>query len=220
MDPVSEAALEAIPIEQGEEELKVLFLAVVRRSRHEQKMSGERGKKLPELETFGIVDLAAEEGSGHLVCLVADHQVPATIGRLELLLKLLVTGQLVESGNDQVCLHEPVPRPRGLELVVGEDLEGQVEALVELVLPLLGQAAGAYDEAALEIAPRDKFLDEEPRHDGLACTRIIRKKEPKGLAGQHGLVDSSDLVRQRVDDGGMNSEHWVEEMREPDALGF
>jgi hypothetical protein len=48
-----------------------------------------------------------------------------------------------------VGFHEPVTGARRFELVVGENLEGQMEAPVEFVLPLLGQAAGADDQAAL-----------------------------------------------------------------------
>jgi hypothetical protein len=49
----------------------------------------------------------------------------------------------------------------------------QMEAAEELVLPLLGQAAGADHEAALQVSSGDQLLDEQPRHDGLSCTRVI-----------------------------------------------
>ena len=41
VDPVAEAALEAVAVEQGEEELEVLLLAVVRRRRHQQEVAGQ-----------------------------------------------------------------------------------------------------------------------------------------------------------------------------------
>src|SRR5262245_13885072 len=48
----------------------------------------------------------------------------------------------------KVVFDEPVAGARGLQFVVGQDLECQVEAARELVLPLLGEAAGADDETA------------------------------------------------------------------------
>lgn len=50
---------------------------------------------------------------------------------------------------------------------------GELKALAQLVLPLLGEAAGANDEAALEIAASNQLIDEQARHDGLARTRIV-----------------------------------------------
>jgi hypothetical protein len=121
-----------------------------------------RREQLPEPVALGVFDLAAEHRRRHLVRLVADHQVPAAVGRLELLLHILVARQLVEAGDDQVGFDEPVAGARRFELVVGENLEGQVKAPVELVLPLLGQAAGADDQAALQVAAGDQLLDEQP----------------------------------------------------------
>jgi hypothetical protein len=80
-----------------------------------------------------------------------------------------------------------VPRPNiarpppadagGLELVVGEDLEREVKSAVELVLPLLGQAARADDQAALQVAARDQLFDEKARHDRLAGARVVGEQE-------------------------------------------
>ena len=175
-------------------------------------------EQLPEPVALGVLDLAAEEGGRHLVRLVADDEVPAAIGRLELLLHILVARELVEAGDDQVGLQEPVAGAGGFELVVGEDLEREVESAVELVLPLLGQAARADDQAALEVAAGDQLLDEQARHDRLAGAGVVGEQEAQRLARQHGLVDGGDLVRQRFDDGGVDREHRVEEMRETDAL--
>ena len=139
-------------------------------------------------------------------------------GRLELLLDVLVARELVEPGDDEVGFEEPVAGAGGLELVVGQDLERQVEAAVELVLPLLGQAAGADDQAALQVAAGDQLLDEQARHDRLAGAGVVGEQEAQRLARQHGLVDGRDLVRQRFDDRGVDREHRVEEVREADAL--
>ena len=103
-------------------------------------------------------DLAAEDGGRHLVRLVADDQVPSTVRDHELLLHIFVTGELVQTSDDEVGFEEPVAGARRLQLVVGENLERQMEAAVEFVLPLLGEAAGADDEAPLQVAAGDQLL--------------------------------------------------------------
>ena len=115
-------------------------------------------------------------------------------------------------------LQEPVAGARGFELVVGEDLERQVEAAVELVLPLLGEAARADDQAALQVAAGDQLLDEQAGHDRLAGAGVVGEQEAQRLARQHRLVDRRDLVRQRLDERGVDRQHRVEEVREADAL--
>ena len=139
-------------------------------------------------------------------------------GACSFCLHVLVARELVEPGDDEVGFQEPVAGARGLELVVGQDLERQVEAAVELVLPLLGEAAGADDQAALEVAAGDQLLDEQARHDRLAGARVVGEQEAQRLARQHRLVDGRDLVRQRLDDRGVDRQHRVEEVRQPDAL--
>ena len=111
-----------------------------------------------------------------------------------------------------------LPVSRGFELVVGQNLERQVEAPVQLVLPLLRQTAGTDHQAALQIAARDQFLDEQSRHDGLAGARVVGQQETKRLSRQHGFVHRGDLVRQWLDLRGVHGEHRVEEMREANAL--
>ena len=95
-----------------------------------------------------------------------------------------------------------------------------MEAAVQLVLPLLGEAAGADDEAALQIAARDQLLDEQPRHDRLAGAGIVGEQEAQRLPRQHRLVDGGDLVRQRIDERGVDREDRIEQVREADAVRF
>ena len=59
MDTVAEAALEAVPVEQGQEELEVLLLAVVRRRRHQQEVAGQAREELPQAVPFRVLDLGA-----------------------------------------------------------------------------------------------------------------------------------------------------------------
>ena len=78
---------------------------------------------------------------------------------------------------DRVGLEEPVAGAGGFELVVGEDLERKLEPAVELVLPLFGEAAGADNEATLQVAAGDQLLDEQAGHDGLAGARVVGEEE-------------------------------------------
>ena len=83
---------------------------------------------------------------------------------------------------------------------------------------MLRETTGTDDQTPLQITASDQLLDEQPSHDGLAGARVIGEKKPKGLTGQHGFVDRSDLMGQRLDDRGVHGEHRVEEMRKADSL--
>ncbi len=96
-------------------------------------------EKLAQAVALGVLDLAAEVGGAHLVGLVADDEVP--VGLLELGLDVSFAAQLVEAADGEGVLVEPVAGPGRFELVVGHDLEGQVEPAVQLVLPLLDEVA-------------------------------------------------------------------------------
>ena len=95
---------------------------------------------------------------------------------------------------------------------------GRWKRRYELVLPLLGEAARADDQAALQVAAGDQLLDQQPGHDRLAGAGVVGEQEAQRLARQHRLVDRRDLVRQRLDERGVDGEHRVEQVREADAL--
>ena len=163
VDAVAKAALETVAVEQRHEELEILFLAVMGGCGHQEEVPRQAREKLPEVIALGVFDLAAEERGRELVRLVADDQVPAAFRDLELVLYVFVARELVETGDDEVVFEEPVAGTRRFELVVRQDFEGKLETAVKFVLPLLGQAAGADDETALQVAARDQFLDEQAR---------------------------------------------------------
>ena len=152
--------------------------------------------------------------------LVADDEVVTTFRSAELLLHVLVARQLVEARDGEVVLEEPVAGAGGLELVVRHDLEGEVEAAAEFVLPLLRQASGTDDQTAMQIAAGDQLLHQETRHDRLAGAGIVRQQKAQRLARQHGFVDRRDLVRERINDRGMHGQHRIEQVGEADALRF
>ena len=152
--------------------------------------------------------------------LVADHQVVAAVRGPELRVDVLVAGQLVQPRDGQIGFEEPVAGARRLQLVVGQDVEREVEAAVELVLPLFDQASGADHEAALQVAPGDQLLDEQPGHDRLAGAGIVGEQEAQRLAGEHGLVHRGDLVGKRFNQGGVDGQDRVEEVSEADAASL
>ena len=218
MNPVAKAPLESVAVDERHEELKVLLLPVVRGRGHQEEVAGEARQELAQPIALRVLDLAAEERRRHLVRLVAHDEVPAAIRRLQLVLDVLVAGELVEPRNDEVGFQEPVAGACRFELVVRQDVEGQMEPAVKLVLPLLRETAGTDDETALQVSAGDQLLDEQPRHDGLAGARVVGEQEADGLPGQHGFVDRGDLMRQRLDDRRVHGEHGVEEMGEADPL--
>ena len=65
----------------------------------------------------------------------------------------------------------PVRAASNLSLVMIS--KGNWEPAIQLVLPLLGQATGAHDEAASQITSGDKLLHQQPGHDRLAGPRVI-----------------------------------------------
>ena len=220
VDRGPEATFEPVPVEQRHEELEVVLLAVVGRRRHEQEVPREATEELPQPIALRVLDLPPEIGGRHLVGLVAHHEIPAAVGRLKQLLHLLVAGEHVEARDHEVVPLEPVFRPGRLKRLAGVDDERELESSVELILPLFGQTAGADHEATPEVASGDQLLHEETGHDGLAAARVVGEEKAEGLAGQHGLVDRSDLVGKGLDQGGVNREKGIEEVGETDALGL
>ena len=73
----------------------------------------------------------------------------------------------------------------GFQLVIGENIKGQLKAAGKFVLPLFGQSAGANYEAALYISTGDQFLDQESRHNGLPSPGVVGKQEAKREPRQH-----------------------------------
>ena len=129
------------------------------RGGHQEQVARQPAKELGQVVTLGVFDLAPEHGCRQLVSLVEDDEVPACAGHPELGLDIGIPRELVEAGDDEIVFDEPVPGSGRFEVVVGDDLEGQVELVAHLILPLFGKAAGADDEAPLDIGARDEFLD-------------------------------------------------------------
>ncbi len=74
----------------------------------------------------------------------------------------------------------------------------QVEASIKLILPLLGETSGTHDQAPLQVAPNDEFLDKQSGHDRLPGSRIVGQQKTQWLTQKHLAVNRSDLMRQRL----------------------
>ena len=218
VDAVAELPVEAVGVEQRQEELEVLLLAVVRRRRHQEQVACVLAQAFREPEASRLFELRAEVVGRELVGLVEDGQVPS--GVAELLLELLVPRHLVETNDELMVVVERVPARRGRLQQRGVDAEFEPELLEELVSPLLDETSRGDDQDAASVGPHDEFADVEPRHDGLPGPRVVRQDEPQGLPGKHRLVDGGDLVRERLHVRRVHRHHRVEEEREVDALGF
>jgi hypothetical protein len=119
-----------------------------------------------------------------------------------------------------VILKEPVASARGLQLVVRQDLEWEVETPVEFVLPLLREAARADNETPLEVTAGDKFLDQQTGHDGLPGAGIVGEEKSQRLAWEQLLVNRRDLVRQWFDYRSVNGKHRVEEVSQSNTVSL
>jgi hypothetical protein len=80
--------------------------------------------------------------------------------------------------------------------------------------------AGRDNQAALQVATDQQFLDEKTGHDRLAGAGVVRQQEAQRLTRQHLAVDSRYLVGERLDLGSADGEVGVEKMRQTDAVRF
>ena len=155
---VAELAVEAVCIQQRHEELEVLFLTVVGRGRHQQKVAGDGPQRLAKQEALGLVDLVAEVAGRELVGFVHDDQVP--LREHELFLQVFGSRQLIDAGDQQVEVVEGVAAAGLLDLLTREQREREAELLEHFVLPLLDQRAGRDDEHALGVGAHQQLADE------------------------------------------------------------
>jgi hypothetical protein len=73
------------------------------------------------------------------VRLVHNDQIPPAVRHAKLILHFQIARKLVQ----------PPDHEAGIQLVVGQDLEREMETPVEFILPLLGQASRAHHKATL-----------------------------------------------------------------------
>jgi len=175
MDAVTESPLKAVAIQEGHEELKVFFFAVVGSRRHEQEVPRQSRELLPQSVTFRCLYFPRKERSGHFVGFVHHDKVPIRL--FEFRLDVFVAAQFVEPANGQGGFQKPVARPSGFELFVGQDVKGQMELEMKLVLPLLGKHSGTHNKAAVQVATGQEFLNEKAGHDCLASAWVVSQQK-------------------------------------------
>lgn len=149
---------------------------------------------------------------------IADDKIPVRYPQF--FLNGIVAGQLVQPRDGKAGLLKGVARNGGFQTVAGQDFKTKVKLAKKLILPLLGKAAGADDQAALEIATGYQFLDKQARHDGLARAGVVGQHIPQGNATQHFLIDGGNLMGERLYVGRMYGQVGIEEMGVMDAPGF
>lgn len=76
------------------------------------------------------------------------------------------------------------------------------------------------NQNSLGVGSHQQFANQQTCHHRFTSTRIIRQHVAEGLPGQHRFINRRDLVWKRFDVGGMNSHHWVEQVREIDPTGL
>ena len=149
---------------------------------------------------------------------VHHNQVPA--GSNQPVLEIVTAGQLVEPGDQEVLFVEGIAGACALHHVVGEDSEVEMEPLPQLVLPLHHKGSRRHDENSFCVAADGQLPDVEAGHDRLARARVVGEDETKRLDGHHLVVDRLDLMRERLDVGGLHGHVGVEKMGRFDATGL
>ena len=135
--------------------------------------------------------------------------------------QVLVARELIHPRDQQRVLLERRLAPNTVcSRLRGQDLEREPELQIQLVLPLLDQAAGGDDQAALDVVAQDQLLDVEPGHDRLAGAWVVGEQEPQRRARQQLAVDRAHLVGQRLDVRRRDRQHRVEQARELDPLAL
>ena len=80
-----------------------------------------------------------------------------------------------------------------------DDIERLTEPSEHLVLPLYGKRCGAQDENAINRLTQLQLLYQQPGHDRLTGSRIIRQQETQPGLRKHRLVHRFNLMWQGAD---------------------
>jgi hypothetical protein len=125
-------------------------------------VSGELREELPQPVALGVFDLATEKKVAESLCASSTTtRSQRQSGACSLSCTSSLRAILSSRAMTRLASRHQLP-VRRFELVVGQDFEGQIEAAIELVLPLLGETSRADDETALQVAAGDQLLDQSP----------------------------------------------------------
>ena len=183
-----------ILVQQLQEQAEVVRVALVGRGGHEEEVVGHLGEMLTEL--IGQRLLVRTVGA-HLVGLVHDDEVP--VAAQQALAGILDAGDPGDGGHHLVAFLPGVHAVVGTQGVAADDLELLAELVAQLALPLKGQVGRGNDQDALDQPADLQLLDEEPGHDGLASTGVVRQQEADAGQPHEVVVDGFELVGQRID---------------------
>ncbi len=179
MNPVTKTAFKAVAVEECHEELEVSLFPVVRVAVISRKWRVRVESSWPS-RTAWCISFGPED-RGDILWASSQPRHPTGNPALELPLHILVARELVERAMTRLVSRSNC-RACGFEPVVSENLEGQMEAVVELVLPLLGEAARADDETALQVPAAISSLIRGP-HDRFAGARSSASRKRSGWRG-------------------------------------
>ena len=194
LSSISDGHLEPDRVEQFQQAGEADGLAVVRRGRGEDAVLEEEAD-LPQHP--GPLAGPAAALRGEVVALVHDQQVPRSVGRRAIAVRLGIRpgpGRLEELlqhvGHPQVVHRRddagegfPGVRvdPQAAAKLEGrvrvDDLEVEVELAAQLVLPLPLEHRRAEDEDAADAPPQEQFFEDQPGLDRLAQADAIGQEQ-------------------------------------------
>ena len=183
MDAIAEPAFEAVPVEQRHEELKVLFLAVVRRRGHQQEVPGQPRQQLAELVALCFFDLAAEDRWRDILWASSTTTRSQSVARSlawRSSLRESLSSRQIASGFSENQL--PVRAASSLSLVMISN--GKWKRRSSSSCHCSTSIAGADDQAALQVPSDHQLLDQQAGHDRLAGAGIVGQEKPQRLAGE------------------------------------
>ena len=159
---------------------------------------------LTKLVALRIGNFSTKYAGGHPVRLIRDNDVPF-VRPNQFLLELFITSQHIQASDQKIPVIKRITRTGTFNHVTSENVKLKIELLTQFILPLLHQTAGSDDKAAFHITTSQQLFYEQPSHNSFSSARIVCEQEAKRLPSKHFAINCCYLVRQRVDQAGMNS---------------
>jgi hypothetical protein len=104
----------------------------------------------------------------------------------------------IHRSDDKWLLLPHIASPCGIHHTPVYGREGLAEAFLHFPKPLIFQVTGHDHKRPLNQPPVLKFFEQKPGHDGLSCSGIVSEEESQAGVPQNVVINSLDLVRQRV----------------------
>ena len=182
-----------------------------------RKWRRDAAEQLAEPVALGVLDLAAEEVAD-ILCASSQTTRSQSVGAEPVLTSSSLRESLSSRAMTQVRLEEPVAGLRAASIISRVRIsKARWNCRESSSCHCSARLPGQTIRQRLEVAADDQLLDEEAGHDGLAGAGSSASRKRSGWRGSI-AVDGRDLVRQRLDEGRVDREDRVEEVREADAL--